>query len=163
MLYAAQTDYREFRAMKTPGPDASVGATKVPCQVSTWANNVPMYICYAQVPLADAQEWYTKTISTLQELQYLWKFKIDSLAADHYVDGGPEGCEVPPVTADEGPYLGQCPLHLQVVKQSDGTAKLYLWLNSYSSPYLVHKPPTPPSKSTPPSSSKSTPQNSRGD
>jgi len=63
------------------------------------------------------------------------------------VDAGPPDCEVPP---NEGPYLGQCPLHLQVVKQNDGTAKLYLWMNSLSSPYLMNRPPPHPSKTVPP-------------
>lgn len=159
ILYAAQTDFREFRAMRTPGPDASAGAAKVPCQMSAWANNVPMYICYAQVPLAAGQEWYAKTIAALTVLQYSWHFKIDSPASDHFVDGGPPDCEVPPAN---GPYIDQCPLHLQAVKQPDGTAKLYLWVNSYSSPYLVHKPPPPPAKPAPSSPPKSSPQNSRG-
>jgi hypothetical protein len=158
ILYAAQTDFREFRAMKTPGPDMTVGAAKVPCQMSAWANNVPMYICYAQVPFADGEEWYTKTLAAAQKLQYLWHFKIDSPASDHFVEGGMPGCEVPPA---DGPYLWQCPLHFQAVKQADGTIKLYLWLNSYSSPYLVPKPPPPPPKSPPPAA-KSSPQNSRG-
>jgi len=162
ILYAAQTDFREFRAMKTAGPEISVGAAKVPCQMSTWANNVPMYICYAQVPFADGEEWYTKTLAAAQKLQYLWHFKIDSPTSDHFVDGGPPDCEVPPPAPDDGPYLGQCPLHFQTVKQPDGTAKVYLWLNSYSSPYLMHKPPAPPKKPSPPSSAKSSPQNSRG-
>jgi hypothetical protein len=141
ILYAAQTDYREFRAPKGPAPDVSLGSTKVPCQISTWANNVPMYMCYAEIPLADAQQWYAKTIAALMQLQYLWHFKIDSPGSDHFVDGGPPDCEVPPA---DGPYIGQCPLHLQEVKQRDGTAKVYLWLNSYSSPYLMHKPPQAP-------------------
>jgi hypothetical protein len=34
-----------------------------------------------------------------------------------------------PYIAD-GPYLGQCPLHLQTVRQSDGTARISFWLNS---------------------------------
>src|SRR5262249_34342008 len=51
-------------------------------------------------------------------------------------------CEIPP---NDGPRRGQCPLHMQTIKQSDGTSKLYLWVNSLSSPYLL-KPPPPPSK-----------------
>lgn len=159
ILYAAQTDFREFRAMKTPGPNISVGTAKVPCQMSAWVNNVPMYMCYGQVSLAEGQQWYSKTIAALNLLQYLWRFKIDSHGSDHFVDGGPPDCDVPPA---DGPYIGQCPLHLQVVKQADGTAKIYLWVNSYSSPYLIHKPPAAPSKTPPAASSTSSPQNSRG-
>jgi hypothetical protein len=39
---------------------------------------------------------------------------------------------------------------LQVAKQSDGTTKLYLWISSFSSPYLLKRPPGPPSKPAPP-------------
>jgi hypothetical protein len=140
ILYAAQTDFREFRGPKAPNPDVSVGGAKVPCQMSAWSNNVPMYICAGEVTLADSEEWYTKTLAALQRLQYLWHFKIDASGSDHYVDGGPADCEITPAGGD-GPYLGACPLHLQAVKQPDGSAKVYLWLNSYTSPYLVPKPP----------------------
>jgi hypothetical protein len=143
ILYAAQTDFREFRSGGTPTPDVSFGSAKVPCQLSNWANNVPMVMCYGEVFLPDAEAWYIKTLAALQQLQYLWHFKIDSAGTDHYVDGGPPDCEVPP---SDGPYRGQCPLHLQAVKQADGTSKVYLWVDSYSSPYLAPKPPPPPSK-----------------
>lgn len=144
ILYAAQTDYREFRAPHGPAPDVSLGTTKVPCQVSAWLNNVAMYMCSADVSLAEGQEWYTKTMASLQQLQYLWHFKIESPGADHFVDAGPPDCEVPTeVPPRDGPYFGQCPLHLQEVRQPDGTAKVYLWVNSYTSPYLALKPPLP--------------------
>jgi hypothetical protein len=139
----AVIDFRGFRASKTSGPDVSIDGTAVPCQMSLWANNVPMYICYAKVPNADSQKWYAKTIQVLQGLNPTWQFQINSSGEDHYVDAGPPNCEVPP---NDGPHQGQCPLHLQTMKQSDGTSKLYLWMNSFSSPYLLKPPPPPPSK-----------------
>jgi len=144
---AAVTDFREYRLNTAVGPDVSMEGTKVPCQVSTWANNVPMYICYAQVPYPDSQKWYARTLQALQSFNPTWHFQITSPGEDHYVDAGPTDCAVPP---NEGPYLGQCPLHLQAVKQTDGTAKLYLWMSSLTSPYLLKRPPGPPSKTIPP-------------
>ncbi len=144
---AAVTDFREYRLNKITGPDVSIEGTNVPCQTSTWANNVPMYICYAQVPAADSQKWYARTLQALQSLYPTWNFQIRSAGEDHYVDAGPPNCDVPP---NNGPYLGQCPLHLQAAKQSDGTAKLYLWIDSFSSPYLLKHPPGPPAKTAPP-------------
>ncbi len=146
ILTAAVTDFREFRSSTSPGPNVSVQGTNVPCQMTTWANNVPMYICYAQVPAANAESWYAATLSSLRTIQPSWHLDISSPAADHYVDAGPAGCGIPPT---EGPYLDQCPLHLQSAKQPDGTAKLYLWMSSLSSPYLVSRPPGPPPKSAP--------------
>lgn len=147
ILDAAVTDFREYRLNKTVGPDVSIEGTNVPCQTSTWVNNVPMYICYAQVPAADSAKWYGRTLQALQSLYPTWNFQIRSPGEDHYVDAGPSNCEVPP---NEGPYLGQCPLHLQATKQSDGTAKLYLWISSFSSPYLLKRPPGPPPSNTVP-------------
>lgn len=143
VLYAAQTDFREFTFLKKHTPDVSFGTIKVPCELSAWLNNVAMYMCSADVSLEDGQEWYAKAIADLQRLQNQWQFKIESPGTDHFVDAGPPGCEVPP---DDGPYFGQCPLHLQEVKQPDGTSKLHLWVNSYTSPYLGPKPPPPPGK-----------------
>jgi hypothetical protein len=146
ILDAAVIDFREYRANKTAGPDVSIEGTIVPCQMSTWANNVPMDICYAQVPFADSAKWYARTLQALQSLNPTWHFQITSPGEDHFVDAGPADCEVPP---NEGPYVDQCPLHLQVTKQSDGTAKLYLWMNSLSSPYLLKRPPGAPAKTAP--------------
>jgi hypothetical protein len=141
ILYAAVTDFREYRANRTAAPDLSTEGAKVPCQMSTWANNVPMYICFAQIPYANAESWYASMLESLRILQPTWHLKIDSPVADHFVDAGLPDCEVP---ATEGPYLGHCPLHLQITKQADGTAKVYLWMSSLSSPYLVNRPPGPP-------------------
>jgi hypothetical protein len=105
-----------------------------------------MLICYAQIPSESAQTWYTNALQSLQALQPAWQFKIDSPVADHFVDVGPPDCQVPD---REGPYLGHCPLHMQITKQNDGTAKVYLWLSSFSSPYLVKRPPDPPQKAAP--------------
>lgn len=107
ILYAVVIDFREFRSSKTPGPDVSIQGTKVPCQMTTWANNVPIYICYAQVPAANADSWSTAMLDSLRLLQPTWHFQITSPAADHYMDAGPPDCEIPPTG---GPYLGQCPL-----------------------------------------------------
>ena len=148
ILDAAVTDFRGYRLNKEVGPDVSIEGTKVPCQPSTWANNVPMYICHAQVPSPDSQKWFARTLQALQSLNPAWHFQINSPGEDHYVDAGPLDCEITPT---EGPYIGQCPLHLQVEKQGDGTAKVYLWMNSLSSPYLLKHAPAPASKTVPPS------------
>ena len=154
ILYAAETDFREFRGstplkprdpkLTPPNPDLSVGAIHVPCHTDFWlSNEVAVYMCSAEVPAQEAEEWYAKTMADLHELQYLWQFKSESPGADHYVDAGPQGCEAArlettnyggyhlegPYIAD-GPYLGQCPLHLQTVGQSDGTTRISFWLNS---------------------------------
>jgi len=143
ILDEAVIDFRGYRANKTSRPDVSIEGTVVPCQTSLWANNVPMYICYAKVPNADSQKWYAKTLQVLQGLNPTWQFQISSSGEDHYVDAGPPNCEIPP---NDGPHLGECPLHLQTMKQSDGTSKLYLWMNSISSPYLLKPASPPPSK-----------------
>jgi hypothetical protein len=154
ILDQAVTDFREFRATQATGPDVSVDRTDVPCQMSLWANNVPMYICYAKVPSSDSQKWYSRTLQILQGLNPAWHFQISSSGEDHYVDAGPPDCEVPP---NDGPHRGQCPLHMQTVKQGDGTSKLYLWLNSYSSPYLLKPAPAPPAKAVSPAPVSSVP------
>jgi hypothetical protein len=120
-------------------------------------SEVPVYMCSAEVPAQEAEQWYAKTMADLHELQYLWEFKSESPAADHFVDAGPQGCDVArfettnyggyhlegPYIA-EGPYLGQCPLHLQTVRQSDGTARISFWLNSSVN---LARNPAPPSRS----------------
>jgi hypothetical protein len=143
ILFAAVTDFREYRANLAANPDVSIVGAKIPCQMTAWANNVPMYMCYAQVPYDSAQTWYINALASLRILQPTWQFKIDSPASDHFVEAGPPDCEIP---ATEGPYLGLCPLHLQATKQNDGTVKVYLWMSSVSSPYLVNRPPAPPAK-----------------
>ncbi len=154
ILYAGQTDFREFRGstplkpgdhkLTPPSPDLSVGAIRVPCHTDFWlSSEVPVYMCSAEVPAQDAEEWLAKTMADLHELQYLWQFKSESPGTDHYVDAGPQGCEPPQVETTSyggfhtgepylasGPYLGQCPLHLQTVRQPDGTARISFWLNS---------------------------------
>ena len=154
ILYAAETDFREFRGspplkpkdskLTPPNPDLSVGAVHVPCRADVWlSSEMPVYICSAEVSAQEAEEWYAKTMAGLHELQYLWQFKSESPGADHYLDAGPQGCEAARLETTnyggyhlegsyiaEGPYLGQCPLHLQTVRQSDGTARISFWLNS---------------------------------
>jgi hypothetical protein len=146
-LDAAQTDFREYRTNRVAAPDLSILGAKIPCQMTAWSNNVPMLICYGQIPAAGAEGWYANGLQFLRSLEPAWQFKIDSPVADHFVDAGPADCQVPDT---DGPYLGHCPLHLQVTKQSDGTAKIYLWMSSFSSPYLVDHPPAPPKKAAPP-------------
>jgi hypothetical protein len=146
ILDAAVTDFREYRANRVVVPDISLAGAKVPCQMTAWANNVPMLICYAQIPSQGAESWYAGTLESLRILEPTWQFKLDSPAADHFVDAGPADCVVPDT---EGPYLGHCPLHLQATKQNDGTSKVYLWTSSLSSPYLVNRPPAPPKKTAP--------------
>ncbi len=147
ILDAAVTDFREYRANRIAPPDLSISGAKIPCQMTAWANNVPMLMCYAQIPNASAQSWYINSLQSFQTLQPAWHFKIDSPVTDHFVDAGPPDCAVPDT---EGPYLGHCPLHLQVTKQNDGTTKAYLWVSSFSSPYLGHRPPDPPKKTAQP-------------
>lgn len=154
ILYASETDFLEFRGSTPlesrdrkptpPNPDLSVGAIHVPCHSDLWlGSNVAVYMCSAEVPAQEAEEWYAKTMKDLHELQYLWQFKSESAGADHYVDAGEPGCEVAQMatTSDgghpvedpyivAGPYLGQCPLHLQTVRQADGMARISFWLNS---------------------------------
>jgi len=146
ILDAAEIDFRGYKSHASAPPDVSTENAKVPCQITTWANNVPMCICYAQVPFANGASWYTRTMDALKGLNPSWHFTVNSPGVDHYVDAGPPDCEITPT---EGPYIGQCPLHLQVAKQSDGSAKLYLMMNSLSSPFLMHHISPSPSKPTP--------------
>ena len=52
ILDAAAVDLRAL-SHTDPLPDVSSESTKVLCSMSTWANKVPMLICYAQVPLCE--------------------------------------------------------------------------------------------------------------
>ena len=146
ILDAAVVDFRGYQSHASALPDVSTENTKVPCQITAWANNVPMCICYAQVPFANGASWYTRIMDALKSLNPSWHFTVSSPGVDRYVDAGPPDCEITPT---EGPYIGQCPLHLQVAKQSDGSAKLYLMMNSLSSPYLMHHISPSPSKPGP--------------
>lgn len=146
ILDAAEIDFRGYRSQTAAPPDVSTENTKVPCQMTTWANNVPMCICYAQVPFANGANWYTRTMDALKSLNPSWHFTVNSPGVDHYVDAGPPDCEITPT---EGPYIGQCPLHLEVAKQSDGSTKLYLMMNSLSSPFLMHHISPSPAKRIP--------------
>ena len=146
ILDAAVIDFRGYRSHTSAIPEVSTENTKVPCQMTTWANNVPMCICYAQVAFANGANWYARAMDALKSLNPSWHFTVNSPGVDHYVDAGPPDCEITPT---EGPYIGQCPLHLQMAKQSDGSAKLYLMMNSLSSPFLMHHTSLSPSKPTP--------------
>jgi hypothetical protein len=157
ILYAAQTDFRSFQGpeeyydfglfpqhhshnAELPNPDLSFAGAKVPCQLSAWTNGVSMYICEGRVAIPDAEKWYEKTLAEFQQLQYSWHFKVESPGVDHYVDAGPANCDVPATDGlyiTEGPYAGQCPLHIQTVREPDGTDSVHLWVNSYTSPFLA--------------------------
>lgn len=138
---SAMIDFRGYRTNGSAVPNLSTELAKVACQMNTWANNVPMYVCYAQVPLAAADSWFRAIVDGAKRLQVSWSFKIEVRGDNRYADAGPENCEVTPT---EGPYIGQCPFHAQLARQADGSANLYLWINSYSSPYLIHHLPSPP-------------------
>ena len=86
------------------------------------------------MPLSKGQSAYESTLAALKSLKPDWHFQVSSPDDDHFVYAGPPDCENPP---NDGPYIGQCPLHLQAVKQPDGTTKVHFWMNSLSSPYLV--------------------------
>ena len=146
ILDAAVIDFKGYQSHTSAPPDISSENARVPCQMTTWANNVLMCICYAQVAFANGTSWYARTMDALKSLNPSWHFTVKSPGVDHYVDAGPPDCEITPT---EGPYIGQCPLHLEVAKQSDGSAKLYLMMNSLSSPYLMHHIPLSPSKPAP--------------
>lgn len=135
ILDSAAIDFRGYISHTVPIPDVSTESTKVPCSMSVWANNVPMLICFAQVPLANATNWYARSIDDLKLLSPSWRFNVKTAGDDRYVDAGPPDCEPTPT---EGPYIGQCPLHLEISKQSGGSAKIYLVVNSLSSPFLLH-------------------------
>jgi hypothetical protein len=135
ILDTAAIDFRGSTAHTVPVPDVSTESTKVPCSMSKWANNVPMFICYALVPFDNATNWYGRAMDALRLLSPSWRFNIQTPGDNRYVDAGPPDCEPTPT---EGPYIGQCPLHLQVSKEPDGSAKIYLIVNSLSSPYLLH-------------------------
>src|SRR6516162_5272561 len=135
ILDAAAIDFRAYRTQADPLPDVSTASTKVPCSMSTWANNVPMLICYAEVPLGNATNWYASAMDALKLLSPSWHFNIKTPGENRYIDAGAPDCEP---AATEGPYIGQCPLHLEVSKQSDDSAKIYFIVNSFNSPYLVH-------------------------
>ncbi|HEY6264616.1 MAG TPA: hypothetical protein VIW93_07425 [Candidatus Acidoferrum sp.] len=134
ILDAAITDFREFGPDRAAGPELSVNDTKFLCKKMAWANNVLMYMCYAQLSLSKGQSAYESTLAALKSLKPDWHFQVSSPDDDHFVYAGPPDCENPP---NDGPYISQCPLHLQAVKQPDGTMKVHFWMNSLSSPYLV--------------------------
>jgi len=97
-------------------------------------------MCYAQVSQQDGQHAYSSILDALKRLKPAWRFQVSSPDGDRFVRAGPPDCENPP---NDGPYVGDCPLQLQTVKQSDGTVRLHFWMNSLSSPYLAKRPPAP--------------------
>jgi len=151
ILDAAAVDFRGYSAHRVPLPEVSTESAKVPCAMSTWANNVAMLICYAEVPFGNASNWYERAMDALKLISPSWHFNIKTPGDNRYVDAGDPDCEP---TYTEGPYIGQCPAHIEISKQADGSGKVYLIVNSLSSPYLVHHTalsPTPakPAQSAP--------------
>ena len=139
ILYASVTDFRAYRMNLASPPNLSTGGAKIPCHMTAWINDVGVYMCNAQLPDSLAESWYENTLSSLGVLRPSWYFRIDSPPTGHQVDGGPPDCVVSP---NDGPYIGDCPFHLDVTKQADGMAKISLWVNSLSSPNLDPAPPT---------------------
>jgi hypothetical protein len=137
---AAVIDFRQYRPETSkddpirPVPDLSLDILKVNCKMSLWANNVPSYGCAAQQPLAGADIWFRNVLQTAKTLKPRWEAAMQTRGSDTVADLGPPGCGP---TADDGPYLGQCPLHIELSKQADGTAIVRLWMNSLTSAYLV--------------------------
>jgi len=146
ILDDAVTDFRLYRTDKTAAPELSINGVKVACQMRAWANNVPMYMCYTQVSKLDAQNSYNSILDALKRLKPEWRFQVSSPGEDHFVRAGPPDCENPP---NDGPYIDDCPLQLQIAKQNDGTVRLHFWMNSLSSPYLRKHPPAPKSAPRP--------------
>jgi hypothetical protein len=136
VLDEAAIDFRGYTAHTDALPDISADSAKIPCAMSRWANNVPMLICYAEVPLANAASWYARAMDALKFLSPSWHFNIKTSGESRYVDAGPPDCEPTPT---EGPYIGQCPLHLEFSGQPGSSAKTYFIVNSFNSPYLLHR------------------------
>ena len=146
ILDEAAIDFRGYTAHTDALPDISADSAKIPCAMSRWANNVPMLICYAEIPLANAASWYARAMDALKSLNPSWHFNIKTSGESRYVDAGPPDCEPTPT---EGPYIGQCPLHLEFSGQPGSSAKTYFIVNSFNSPYLLHRIVPAPSAKKP--------------
>jgi hypothetical protein len=66
ILDVAVTDFRPYFADKASAPEVSTNNVKIPCQMRAWANNVPMYMCYAQLSQQDAQNAYGSILDALK-------------------------------------------------------------------------------------------------
>lgn len=137
ILTSAVTDFRDYSRKLVREPNLSLSGANVPCHLDQWSNAVGLYICSAKIPAMEANGWYQDALSSLGTLRPTWSFQIDSRSNGHIVDGGPPGCAISPL---DGPYAGDCPVHIQVLNQADGTSKVYFWMSSLSSPYLVAAP-----------------------
>jgi hypothetical protein len=131
---AAKLDFREYRSNQSALLNLSDTQTTLKCQMDLWANNVPFYVCFGDVPAASGEAWYRSIVYQTTRIQPSWQVKYDSRGSYQAADAGPPDCEVTPT---QGPRIGQCPFHVQMNKMGD-TTKLYLWINSFSSPYLLH-------------------------
>jgi hypothetical protein len=145
---AAKLDFREYRGNGSTLLNLSTTETTLKCQMNLWANNVPFYVCFGDVPAASGEAWYRSIVYETTRIQPSWQVKYDSRGGYQAADAGPPDCEVTP---GQGPRIGQCPFHVQMNKLGD-TTKLYLWINSFSSPYLLH-PAIEPKVASAPSSS----------
>jgi hypothetical protein len=145
---AAKLDFREYRSNKSALLNLSDTQTTLTCQMDLWANNVPFYVCFGDVPAAPGEAWFRSVVYQTTRIQPSWQVKYDSRGSYQAADAGPPDCEVTPT---QGPRIGQCPFHVQMNKMGDKT-KLYLWINSFSSPYLLH-PAVEPKVSKAPASS----------
>src|SRR5215470_833837 len=75
VFQSAMIDFREYRSRASAVPNLSTPLASVVCQMNTWANNVPMYVCYAEVPLAAGDSWFRTTVDNARHLQPNWTFK----------------------------------------------------------------------------------------
>lgn len=137
---AALIDFRQYRPETSKDtriptlPNLSLNLASVKCGLSVWANNVPMYVCAAQQPLAGADIWFRNMLQTAKILQPRWETRMQAEKNQHIVDLGPAGCTP---TGHDGPYRGQCPLHIELTELPGGNAAVRLWMNSLTSSYLI--------------------------
>ncbi|HKV63905.1 MAG TPA: hypothetical protein VJO16_18500 [Candidatus Acidoferrum sp.] len=137
ILTSASTDFRGYTRKLVRQPNLSIPGASILCHLDQWTNAVNMYTCSGMVPAMEASGWYQDALRALGLLRPSWSFQIDSRSNGHIVDGGPPGCAIGPA---DGPYSGDCPVHLQILNRTDGTSKVFFWMSSLSSPYLVAAP-----------------------
>ena len=70
---SAMIDFRDYRSAGGAVPDLSTSLAKVTCQMNTWANNVPMYVCYAQTALAGGDSWFRSIIDGANKPPWLMR------------------------------------------------------------------------------------------
>src|SRR5262245_45150019 len=112
VFYHEENDFREYTSSHSPVPVLELDSARPSCQVSVWANNVPMYVCWGDLPLQSGTTWFNSVYNAAKSLQPGWKFRVQSANDSYFLDAGPENCHV---ASGEGPYVGQCPMHMQAV------------------------------------------------